>query len=81
MIDESTEGSISLKKLLKGDGPIDIDSDDMAIKGAIAFAARKKPRLSLAGLKGGIGSLCPDENFLGVKLGTHGSIIRIFSEA
>jgi len=88
MMDESTEGAISLKKCLNGACPLDIESDDACIKATIAFASRKRPRVSLAGrggLKGGtkgseLGGLRPDENFVGVKLGSSNKIIRIFAE-
>ncbi|KAL7550777.1 hypothetical protein ACHAWF_013987 [Thalassiosira exigua] len=85
MMEESTEGTITLKKCLKGDGPIDIDSDEAAIKGAIAFAKRPRARVSLAGRGGtkgksgeGGGGIAADPNFVGVKLGAQGKPERVF---
>lgn len=41
-MEEYTEGTISAKKCLSGDGPIEIDSDESAIHAAVAFAKIKK---------------------------------------
>lgn len=84
MMEESTEGTITVKKCLKGDGPIDIDSDEAAIEGAIAFASRKRPRVSMKG-KGGLkgsdeGGMKPDPKFVGVKLTAQGKPERVFLE-
>ena len=87
MMEESTEGTISRKKCLKGDGPIDIDSDEAAIQGSIAFAKRKKQRVVGRGSLGGKGSatgrpsLAPDQNFIGVILSALGKPERVMLEA
>jgi hypothetical protein len=84
MMEESTEGTISLKKCLKGEGSLEIDSDEAAIKGAIAFAQRKRPSVSRGSLSGGgkngveRGGLLPDENFIGVTLNALGKPERVF---
>jgi len=89
IMEEATEGTISLKKCLKGDGPIDIDSDEAAVVGATAFAKRKKSKVSLAGrgVKAGAkmggdgsGSLRPDESFIGVRLTAQGQPERVYLE-
>lgn len=84
-----TEGTVTRKKCLSGDGQIDIDSDEAAIKGAIAFAKRKKPRVAVAG-KGGLsgrgssagksasGGLAPSEGFVGMIMGNNGMPERVF---
>ena len=41
-MEESTEGTISAKKCLSGDGQIDIESDENAIAGAFAYGKRKR---------------------------------------
>ena len=41
-MEESTEGTISAKKCLSGDGQIDIESDETAIAGALAYGKRKR---------------------------------------
>ena len=85
-MEESTEGTISLKKCLKGEGVLEIESDEAAIKGAIVFAQRKRPKVS-RGVNGGksgvkIGGetagVSPDENFIGVQLGAQGRPERVF---
>jgi hypothetical protein len=85
-MEESTEGTISLKKCLKGEGALEIDSDEAAIKGATAFAQRKRPKVSRgmsAGKSGGksigeISGLSPDEKLIGVQLGAQGRPERVF---
>ncbi len=86
-MEESTEGTISLKKCLKGEGALEIDSDEAAIKGATAFAQRKRPKVS-RGMSAGKSSgkragestdgVSPDENFIGVQLGAQGRPERVF---
>ena len=66
-------------------GPIDLESDEGAIKGTIAFMSRKKPRMSMAGRAGKKGSeasggLQPDPYFVGVKLGAGGKAERVFMD-
>ena len=84
MMEESTEGTISLKKCLKGEGALEIDSDEAAIKGAIAFAQRKRPNVSRGSLSGGgkygVENEClrPDDNFIGVTLSAIGKPERVF---
>lgn len=41
-MEESTEGTVSMKKCLAGDGQIELDSDEAVIEGAIAFGKRKR---------------------------------------
>jgi hypothetical protein len=83
-MEESTEGTISLKKCLKGEGALEIDSDEVAIGGAIAFAKRKRPKVSRGSLAGGgksgdeSTSVRPDENFIGVQLSAQGRPERVF---
>lgn len=85
MMEESTEGTITLKKCLKGEGALEIDSDEAAIKGATAFAQRKRPNISRGSLSGGGAksgeendSLHPDSNFIGVVLNALGKPERVF---
>ena len=84
MMEESTEGTVSLKKCLKGDGPLEIDSDEAAIKGASTFAQRKRPSVSRGSLSSGGRSgldhdgLRPDDNFIGVTLSALGKPERVF---
>ena len=68
-------------------GQIDIDSDEAAISGAIAFASRKRPRMALSsktnrgGLKSGgdaSSGVSADPNLVGVKLTAQGKPERVF---
>lgn len=82
MMEESTEGTISLKKCLKGEGALEIDSDEAAIKGAMTFAQRKRPNVSRGSLSGGgkngAENERPDDNFIGVTLNALGKPERVF---
>lgn len=45
-MEDSTEGTITAKKCLSGDGQIDIESDESAIKNAIAYGKKKRTMAS-----------------------------------
>ena len=81
-MEDCTEGTVSLKKCLKGDGQIDIESDEAAINGAITFASRKRARVSLGGGKKSGGSaksgISADPAFVGVQLSSQGKPERVF---
>ena len=75
-MEECTDGTISLKKCLKGDGQIDIDSDETALKGAIAFSNRKKIKtVKSSGVKSGVQ---PSADFVGCTLSAQGKPERVF---
>ena len=44
MMEETTEGTVSMKKCMSGDGQIEIDSDESAIIGATTFAKKMMAR-------------------------------------
>lgn len=46
MMEESTEGTVSAKKCLAGDGQIDLESDETAIKNMIAYGNKKRSMTS-----------------------------------
>eukprot|EP00804_Cyclotella_cryptica_P013291 CCRYP_018637-RB/>CCRYP_018637-RB protein AED:0.20 eAED:0.20 QI:289/1/1/1/1/1/6/1235/735 len=86
LMEDSTEGTISVKKCLSGDGQICIDSDESAIKGAVAYAKKRKTAVLVGrgGLKGRARSettaaLPPDPGFVGVKLNSSGIPERVYS--
>jgi len=92
-MEENTEGSISVKKCLAGDGPIDIDSDDAVAKAAVAFATKKrrkpvgtsKGRPPIGGAKASVASsqepeTLASENFVAVKLDSQGFVIRVLAD-
>ena len=79
-------GTVSVKKCLKGDGQICIDSDESIIKGAKAYAATKKNttivRKSSKGRpsSGATAGLNPDPNFIGVMLSSNGNPERVYMD-
>mmetsp|Transcript_12862 Transcript_12862/g.19525 ORF Transcript_12862/g.19525 Transcript_12862/m.19525 type:complete len:634 (+) Transcript_12862:355-2256(+) len=88
LMDESTEGTVSYKKCVAGDGQIDIESDEMIIKGAIERAKRKASNLSLPRKKLKVANTMPNtadaaatENtpltFIGVRLTGNGKVERV----
>jgi hypothetical protein len=79
-MEESTEGTISLKKCLKGEGALEIDSDEAAIKGATTFGQRKRPKFgkSAGGENNGVTTVRADDRFIGVKLSAQGRPERVF---
>ncbi len=72
-----------MKKAIKGDGPIDIETDEGAIKGAKEWAQKKRPKvISRGGLKQRNGTapnagLQPNPNFIGVLLDSKGFVQRV----
>lgn len=85
-MEEATDGTISMKKCAKGDGPIDIETDDGAIKGAKEYASKKRPKVVSKG--GGLkqrngasapnGGLTGDPNLIGVVLESSGRPRRVY---
>jgi len=70
-LEEVSDGTISKKKCLKGDGQITLDSDECINKGAIAYAkSKKRPKAKKASLA--------DEKFVGVALDTQGMVKRVY---
>ena len=70
-LEEISDGAISKKKCLKGDGQIVLDSDETVNKAAIAYAKSKKRSKTKSG------SLA-DENFVGVALDSQKMIKRVY---
>lgn len=82
--EEVTEGTVSMKKSLEGGGPIELESDEVAIKSHIAFKANKRKRQqnalgsSLGGNAKRLKSeFVASESFVGVEL-TSSGIKRVF---
>ena len=87
-LEENTDGTISVKKCLAGDGQIEIDSDEQVAKHAVEFGKKKKMRKTLPNKKRRMGSMKPvtsnapvgippDENFVAVILDSQGTIKRV----
>lgn len=90
-MEETSDGNVTVKKCLSGDGQIDIDSDEKACADAKAFAANMSKRKKTANKsttirrsnqgrakadRGGVSGLVPDASFVGVKLNSQGMVIR-----
>lgn len=77
-----------MKKCCKGDGPIDIENDEGAIKGAKDYALKKskRPKVMTKGMLKQRNSattntgLQPDEKFIGVLLDSKGMPQRVYME-
>jgi hypothetical protein len=90
-MEENSDGSITIKRCLSGDGPIDIDSDEAVAKGAVAFALKKRSAPALLAKKRGpvtkkskLGSVPSDgnealanEDFVAVALNSQGTVSRV----
>ncbi|KAL7572536.1 hypothetical protein ACA910_000359 [Epithemia clementina (nom. ined.)] len=77
-MEDCTEGTISAKKCLSGDGQIEIDSDEAVIKAAAAFAKskKKKARPMLSRATNNLGP-SPTASFIGVKLDSQKGLVRV----
>lgn len=80
---------LQMKKCCKGDGPIDVENDEGAIKGAKEYAQKKskRPKVMNKGMlkqRNGAASntsgLQPDERFIGVLLDSKGMPQRVYME-
>jgi hypothetical protein len=90
-MEESSDGSISMKKCLSGDGPIDVDSDEAVAKGAVAYALKKRSAPALTAKKRApptkkskLGSApsngneaLASEDFVAVALTSQGTVSRV----
>lgn len=84
-MEELTEGTVSVKSCLSGNGQIDIESDETIIKLARDFAGKKQKRIMSS--KGAMSSCKVDaktsgphasETFVAVALDTQGNVQRIY---
>ena len=94
-LEENTDGSVSAKKCLAGDGQIALDSDEAVASAVLRFAKDKRARnVSAGGAQGrkSKGMAAPkvktstkpaslaDENFVGVLLDSQGTVSRVYVE-
>ena len=87
-MEEATDGTISMRKCSKGDGPLDIETDEVAIKGAREWNEKKMKRpkvMSRGGLKQRNGAtpnagLQPNEKLIGVLLDSKGMPQRVYMD-
>jgi hypothetical protein len=89
-MEESSDGGITLKKCLSGDGPIDIDSDEAVAKGAVAYALKKRSAPTLSKMRKGpvskklkappghgASEALASEDFVAVTLNSQGLVTRV----
>jgi hypothetical protein len=93
-IDEATEGTCNMKKILKGDGQFYCESDEMAIATAKAAEESKKKKALLGRCRNKKGkfnagvssdsssssSPLADSNFIGVTMNSQGLVERVYLE-
>jgi hypothetical protein len=87
-MEENTDGTISAKKCLAGDGQIEIDSDEVVAKHAVTYGKKKrlKPLIQKRALgtqKAGVGAsnlpgIPADENFVAITLDSQGCLQRVY---
>ncbi|VEU34315.1 unnamed protein product [Pseudo-nitzschia multistriata] len=70
-LEEVSDGAISKKKCLSGDGQIPLDSDESIIKSAIAYAKSKKHQKTRK-------ATLADDKFIGVILDSQGMVKRSY---
>jgi hypothetical protein len=88
MMEEITDGTISIKKSLAGDGPLDIDSDEAVLKAAKVFASKKRSHGSMVSSSNRLQSVDGkkrkesggNETFVGVMLCPRGFVKRVFEQ-
>ena len=73
-MEDATEGTISVKKCLAGDGQIDIDSDE-----AIIAAEREMYEMRKAKKKQSGDGLSPTSNFIGVQFTSAAKVERVYA--
>jgi hypothetical protein len=94
-LEENTEGQVTMKRCLAGDGPITVDSDEGVVKAAISSMKDKRNRDMNIGIATGsqkrrkLGGLktksknsdisLADESFVAVRLNSQGSVERIYA--
>lgn len=92
-MEENTDGTVSVKKCLKGDGQIDIDSDEAIVAAAVEYTKKKlarpisnKMKRSISGVaktapkSSTASSLTASESFVAVTLDSQGRIQRVYLE-
>lgn len=84
-MEENTDGSISMKKCLAGEGQIDIESDEKALKDTKTFASNKLARKKLKSVcrkpqstQDSASHIAADENFIGILLNSQGNLTRAY---
>jgi hypothetical protein len=84
-MEEYTDGSISMKKCLAGEGQIDVESDEKALKDTKTFASNKLTCKKLKSVhrkpqstQDPSSHIAADENFIGILLDSQGNLTRAY---
>lgn len=84
-MEESTDRTISTKTCLSGEGPVDVESDEMVVKNAIEYGKQKQKRIPFSTKANARISSVPrptcnvlsDDSFIGVLLDSQGCVSRV----
>jgi len=82
MIEECTEGAVSVKKCLAGNGQIEIESDEAVIRESVeAFKSRSsRTALRKKNEPSSRDAVEPTANFVGMKMNPRGTMSRVYAE-
>lgn len=84
LMEETSDGLISAKKCLAGDGPIDCESDELIAKNVVAFG--KSKRANVGGLKAtfantaakSVTGVPPSDGFVAMLMDSKGTLKRVY---
>ena len=90
-MEECTEGSVSISKAMAADGPMELDSDEAIIKGAILFTKQrrngKRPRSNMTSSRLKVGDknnnnseISANPAFIGIRIDRQGKTERVYLE-
>lgn len=85
-LEENSDGAISTKKCLAGDGQIEIDSDDAVAKATLSFAKQKRANPSkfkkrkIRSTPDNANGVPANPDFVAVRLDSQGQVERVFVE-
>ena len=77
-MEDATEGTISVKKCLAGDGQIDIDSDEAIINAEREMYEMRKAKKAKTKTHSTSGGVPPSTNFIGVQFSSTSKVERVY---
>jgi len=80
-MEECTDGAVSVKQCLTGDGAIELDSDEIIVKSAVEYAEKKKKQKTLHSNSKESSTPLPDKKFVAVLLEPSGAVRRVILDA
>ena len=78
-MEDATEGTISVKKCLAGDGQIDIDSDEAIINAEREMYEMRKAKKAKTKTHSTSGGVPPSTNFIGVQFSSTSKVERVYA--